>query len=110
MSEDTVFDSVTKIQFTWTFAAFIAAVTVALVTAFIVFIAKRYDPTKGLLTVSILVTQGFVTAAFASMIYDVRQNPITEILVGALATSMGAVIAHWTGGYARAKREEENGD
>lgn len=85
-------------QFSWTIAAFIAAISVAVVTAGIVAVSRKYDHTGGLLTLSCLIVQGFITASFASMIYNVQQNPITEILVGALATSMGAIVAYWMSG------------
>lgn len=75
--------------------AFFSAALVVIVSAAIVIVARRYDPTEGLLTISILVVAAFITAAFASMIYDVKQTPSTELLLGALATSLGAIVAHW---------------
>jgi ABC-type methionine transport system permease subunit len=96
-AEPTVFDGVTQSQFAWLSAAFVAAICVALITGVMVVVARKWDRSGGLLTVSILIVQGFITASFGAMIYNVRLNPITDILVGALATSMGAIVAHWTG-------------
>lgn len=85
-------------QFSWQAAAFVAAVSVALVTTLLLAVYKKFDRTGGLLTLSVLIVQGFITASFASMIYNVPQNPVTEILIGALATSLGAVVAYWMSG------------
>lgn len=85
-------------QFSWQAAAFVAALSVALVTTLLLAVYRKFDRTGGLLTLSILIVQGFITASFASMIYNVPQNPVTEILIGALATSLGAVVAYWMSG------------
>ena len=98
MEPEYAFDHVTYNQAVWSTAGFIAAITVAAMTVVIVMVARRFDRTGGMLTISILVVQGFITGVYGAMLYEIRQNPITEILVGALATSMGAVIAHWVGG------------
>lgn len=93
-------------QFSWQIAALVAAVSVPIVTGGIMFLARKYDKTTGLLTLSVLIVQGFITAAFASMIYNVPQNPVTEILVGALATSLGAVVAYWMSASATRQHPE----
>ena len=102
-------DHVTPTQAVWSAAGFVAAVTVVLCTCLIIYTCRRWDRTGGMLTLSILIVQGFITGTYGAMLYEIRQNPITEILVGALATSMGAVVAHWSGGPRRHQwREMEN--
>lgn len=75
--------------------ALIGAVGTAVLAILIVIVAKKFDSTHGLLTISVMVIMGFITATFASMIYSVPQVPTTEILIGGLSTSVGAVIAYW---------------
>jgi len=78
----------------------IAGIAVGLVVILIL-VASRYSDqnTKGFLTISLLIVFAFIMAAFASMVYQVPTNPATEILVGALATALGAVVSHWVGRY-----------
>jgi len=42
-----------------------------------------------------MIVAAFIVATFASMLYNVPQVPSTEILIGALATSVGAIVAYW---------------
>ena len=70
----------------------------AFLTAAGVLAASRHmDTTGGLLTISILLILAFIAATFASMIYAIPQVPSTDILVGSLATALGAVVAYWLG-------------
>lgn len=78
------------------YLALIAAMSVATVSTIIIWIVKRFE-IEGALAISILLVVGFITATYASMIYKIEQTPLTEILVGALATALGGVVAHWMG-------------
>lgn len=61
--------------------------------------ASRYlDPTGGLLTVSVTILAAFTAILFTGILYGVPQTPLNEIMVGGLATSLGAVIAFWMSG------------
>lgn len=77
------------------YPAFLSSLGLALVSSLVLIISQRFDKTDGLLTLSILVVLGTIAATFASMLYNVPQVASTEILIGALATSLGAVVAHW---------------
>lgn len=79
------------------YPAFLSTLGLAAIGAVIVVVARFYDPTTGLLTVSVLIVLATIAATFASFLYEIPQVPSTEILVGALATSLGAIIAHWVG-------------
>lgn len=84
--------------FTWPtipFPATVGALAVILVACAILAVSKYCDITGGLLTISVMIVAAFIVATFASMLYNVPQVPSTEILIGALATSVGAIVAYW---------------
>jgi len=92
------------------FSALVGTIIVGFLVVVVLLIAHYADRyTKGFLTISVLVMLAFIVAVFASLIYNVPTNPITEILVGALSTALGAIVAHWVGLY-RAPPEEQNPD
>lgn len=78
------------------YLALIAAMSVTAASLIIVFVS-HYCQIPGSLVISVLIAVGFITATYASMIYDIKQTPLTEILVGGLATALGGVVAHWMG-------------
>lgn len=85
-------------EITWPtvpFPASIAALMVVVGSILILIAASRFDRSEGLLTVSLLVVVGFITTNFTGILYGVPQTPTNEIMIGALATSLGAVIAFW---------------
>jgi len=77
------------------YLALIAAMAVMAASALLIAVARYFDRTRGALTLSIIIAVAFVTATFASMVYKIQQTPLTEILVGALAASLGATITYW---------------
>ena len=86
--------------FTWPgvpYPALLTAVGTALLAAVVVVASKYFDPTGGPLTVTLLIVIPFVAATFASMIYAIPQTPSTELLLGSLATALGATVAYWLG-------------
>jgi len=98
MTPDPAVPGMVQEPFTWPtvpFPATVGALAVILVACIILVIAKYFDVTAGLLTISVMIVAAFIVATFASMLYNVPQVPSTEILIGALATSVGAVIAYW---------------
>lgn len=70
----------------------VAALTMAVL---VLIAARRFDTTGGLLTLSIMIVAAFISVTFTALLYDIKQTPLSEILVGAMATSIGAVIAFW---------------
>ena len=86
--------------FVWPVIPFPALVTgslTAVMASLVIVVAHYFDQTRGLLTVSLLVLMAFIIVVVASLIYNVPQTPIVDILIGALATALGAVVAHWVG-------------
>jgi drug/metabolite transporter (DMT)-like permease len=78
--------------------ALFGGIAVGILTVMILFAAFRFDrSTHGFLTISILIVMGFVLSCFGAMIYSIPTNPATEILVGAMATALGAVVSQWIG-------------
>ena len=74
----------------------IAVLAIGLLTPAVLLATKRYDPTHGFLTVSLVVIFAIVCAAFASMVYPIASNnAVTDALVGALSAALGAVISQW---------------
>ena len=83
------------------YPAFLTTFGITLVSAIVVAVAHRFDRTHGMLTLSVLITVAFIAATIASMISPVPQVATTEMLIGALATALGAIVALWLGRGAR---------
>ena len=77
-------------------ATIIVGSTVAL-TAILVVVAGKFDPTQGVLTLSILITLGMLGAIAYCLIFTIPQDDITPGVVGGLTAGFGAVVAHWLG-------------
>jgi peptidoglycan/LPS O-acetylase OafA/YrhL len=98
-----------SVQLGWPIIPLIGAIVVGSVGALILIASRYYDrESKGFLTISILIVFAFITATFASMIYSIQLNPITEILVGALATALGAIVSQWGGTKQRLLESESD--
>lgn len=90
------------------FPALFGAMVIAIMASVVLTVSWYFDQrTRGFLTISIVVVLSFVAATFASMIYTVPTSPVTEILVGALSTALGAVVSQWVG---RERKPPEDGD
>lgn len=79
------------------YLALVASLSVMATSAVLIAVANYFDPTKGVLSLAIIITVSFIVATYAALIYQVQQTPLTEILVGSLATALGAVVAYWMG-------------
>lgn len=66
-------------------------------TALLLVIAKHFDPTGGVLTLSIMIVLAFVGAVTFSMFFTIPPDQSTSALIGGLVAAFGAVIAHWIG-------------
>lgn len=87
------------------YLALAAAMAVMGSSAIIIIVARHFDSTNGVLTLAVIITVSFVVATYASLIYNIQQTPLTEILIGGLATALGAVVAYWMGRDRRDKGE-----
>jgi hypothetical protein len=70
---------------------------IALLAAGLMFVAGRYDPTGGTLTISLIVVLAFVAVAGFSVFFTIPTDEITSATIGGLVASFGAVIAYWLG-------------
>lgn len=66
-------------------------------TAVLVAVASRFDPTMGVLTISLLVVVAFIGVAVFCLFFTVPNDEITSGVIGGLIAAFGAVIAHWLG-------------
>lgn len=71
------------------------ALTVAAMTAALVFLAGRFDATQGALTVSLVIVVTFAGAVFISMASTVPQDEATAAIIGGLVSAVGATVAFW---------------
>lgn len=73
----------------------VALLFLCLFTTILVFVASRFDPTQGLLTISIMVVVAFCAALGFSMLFTVPNDETTSLVVGGLVASFSAVITYW---------------
>ncbi len=75
------------------------AVTGALVSLIFVSVlliaVKRYDPTSGALTISLLVVLTMSSVVLFCLFFTVPQDPTTAAAVGGLVAGFGAVVSRW---------------
>lgn len=77
-----------------------AAVTVVTVVAFttiLLVVSGRFDPTQGILTLSLMITLGMLGAVAYTLVFTVPIDDITPSVVGGLTAGFGAVLAYWFG-------------
>jgi hypothetical protein len=75
----------------------VAIVVTVLFTSILLFIAGRFDPTKGVLTISLMIVLGMLGATAYCLVYTIPNDDITPGVVGALSAGFGAVVAYWLG-------------
>jgi uncharacterized BrkB/YihY/UPF0761 family membrane protein len=73
------------------------AVFLTVFTTCLLFVAGRFDPTGGVLTISLLVVLAFVGTVVFTLFFTVPNDEITAAVAGGLVAAFGAVIAHWLG-------------
>ncbi len=66
-------------------------------TGVMLFIAARFDPTGGVLALSLLVVLGFMGVVVFCLFFTVPRDETTASIIGGLTAAFGAVIAHWLG-------------
>jgi hypothetical protein len=79
------------------YPALVAVVLSALITASLLMISGRFDPTGGPLTISLLIVMAMIGATAYCLIYTIPNDDITPGVVGALSAGFGAVVAYWLG-------------
>ena len=68
-----------------------------LLTSLLLFIAGKFDPTQGVLTISLMIVLGMLGATGYCLIFTIPADDITPGIVGGLTAGFGAVVAHWLG-------------
>ena len=66
-------------------------------TALLLVVAGRFDPTQGTLTISLMIVLGMLGATTYCLIFTIPTDDITPGVVGGLTAGFGAVVAHWLG-------------
>lgn len=77
------------------YPAFMGALMSVIFTTALVFVASKYDPTGGALTISILVTLSFVGVVAYCMLFTIPSDDITPGVIGGLTAAFGAVVSYW---------------
>jgi uncharacterized RDD family membrane protein YckC len=66
-------------------------------TSILLVVSGRFDPTQGVLTISIMIVLGMLGATGYCLIFTIPTDDITPGIVGGLTAGFGAVVAHWLG-------------
>ena len=66
-------------------------------TCILLFFVGKFDPTRGPLTISILIVLAMMGTIAYVLVFTVPQDDITPAVVGALSAGFGAVVAYWLG-------------
>ena len=74
-----------------------AVVVTVHATAVLLFIAGKYDHTKGPLTISIMIVLGMLGTTAYCLVFTIPSDDITPGVVGALGAGFGAVVVYWLG-------------
>jgi hypothetical protein len=76
---------------------FVGVVTMVGLTALLLWIAGRFDPTQGVLTISVMIVLGMLASVGYCLMFTIPPDDITPGIVGGLTAGFGAVVAHWLG-------------
>jgi hypothetical protein len=79
------------------FPSAVAIVVVVVFTGLLLFVAGKFDPTKGVLTISLMIVLGMLGATAYCLVFTIPNDDITPGVVGALSAGFGAVVAYWLG-------------
>lgn len=63
----------------------------------ILFVSKKFDPTGGQLTISVMVVLAFIGVVAICMLFTIPNDEITGASVGGLIAAFSAVVVHWLG-------------
>lgn len=81
----------------FSYPAAVAVVTVVAFTTVLLVVSGRFDPTQGILTISLMITLGMLGAVAYTLVFTVPVDDITPSVVGGLTAGFGAVLAYWFG-------------
>jgi NADPH-dependent curcumin reductase CurA len=72
-------------------------VLTAIVTGVLLILAGKFDPTKGPLTISLMIVLGMLGTTAYCLVFTIPPDDITPSVVGALSAGFGAVVVYWLG-------------
>jgi hypothetical protein len=61
----------------------------------LLFVAGRFDPTGGVLTISLLIVLAFIGVIAVSVFYSIPSDETTSAVIGGLTMSFGALVSYW---------------
>ena len=79
------------------YPAAVGVVLGVLLTAVLLFVSGRFDPTNGVLTLSILVVISFIGIVMFSMLFAIPTSETNAAVVGGMTAAFGAIVAYWLG-------------
>lgn len=79
------------------YPALMTVFVAAIITTVMLFIAGKFDPTGGPLTISLMVVVAFLGMVAFTLFFTVPTDEITSAVAGALVLAFGAIIAYWLG-------------
>jgi hypothetical protein len=66
-------------------------------TTALLFVSGKWDPTGGVLTISLLIVLAMVGAVVFSLFFTIPVDQSTAALIGGLTAAFGAVVTPWLG-------------
>lgn len=79
------------------YPAVTAVAALALMTTILLIAVRHFDPTRGPLTISLLIVLAMMGAVAYTLIFSVPADDLTPSIVGGLTAGFGAVVAYWLG-------------
>lgn len=74
-------------------------------TALLLIIIEKFDKTRGVLAISLMIVIGFMSVVTFSIFFTIPSDQTTSAVIGGLVAAFGAVIAHWIGRGGGGKNE-----
>lgn len=66
-------------------------------TTILLIVAGKFDPTKGTLTISIMIVLAFIGTVTFSLFFTIPNDQITAGVIGGLIAAFSVVVSHWIG-------------
>jgi len=79
------------------YPASIGIVIAVALTAVLLIVSGKFDPTGGTLTISLLVILAFLGLVTFCAFFTIPTDEITSGAIGGLVAAFGAVVAYWLG-------------
>jgi uncharacterized membrane protein YfcA len=77
------------------YPASVGLVTGTLAVGVLLFLAGKFDPTHGALTISLMIIVTFAGTVTFCLFFTIPQDPTTAAVVGGLVAAVGATVSYW---------------